>query len=530
MSLVMNQQKLGFNTAVTNYYPEILTDEAMEFLILLHENFNAQRISLLERRKKEQNLFNKGKKPGFPVETKAIREGNWMAGSIPSDLKDRRVEITGPTDRKMMINALNSGAKTFMADLEDSTSPTWRNVLDGQINLRDAVSRTISFKNNTNGKRYQLNEQTATLLVRPRGWHLNEKHLLINKEEASASLVDFGLFFFHNAKQLLKNGTGPYFYLPKLEHYLEARLWNDVFVFAQDYLGIPKGTIKATVLIETITASFQLDEFIFELKDHIVGLNCGRWDYIFSYIKKLRAHDLVTPDRAEVTMQTPFMKAYSLRVIQICHKRGIHAIGGMAAQIPIKEDDAANNAALEKVRRDKEAEVLNGHDGTWVAHPALVAIAMEVFNTHMPEANQIEKQIEGLTITAEDLIEQPEGQCTEAGVRKNINVGILYLLSWLNGNGAAALYHLMEDAATAEISRAQLWQWLKHKVVLEDGRTLTKSLYTELRTEELKKVEAYITKSKMPDTLLGTALQLFDDLVLADTFEDFLTTKAYAYL
>lgn len=530
MSLIMNQHKLSFSSTVSNYYPEILTDEAMEFLTLLHENFNAKRISLLERRKKEQNLFNRGKKPGFPVETKTVREEDWVAGAIPNDLLDRRVEITGPTDRKMMINALNSGAKTFMADLEDSTSPTWGNVLDGQVNLKDAVSGTIHFKNEANGKKYQLNDEIATLLVRPRGWHLSEKHILINNEEASASLVDFGLFFFHNAKQLLQNGTAPYFYLPKLEHYLEARLWNDVFLFAQKFLGIPKGTIKATVLVETITASFQLDEFIFELKDHIVGLNCGRWDYIFSYIKKLRAHELITPDRAEVTMQSPFMKAYSLRVIQVCHKRGIHAIGGMAAQIPIKGDEAANTAALEKVRRDKEIEVLNGHDGTWVAHPALVAVAMDVFNTHMPEANQIQKQIEGLTITAEDLIEKPEGAITEAGVRKNINVGILYLLSWLNGNGAAALYNLMEDAATAEISRAQLWQWLQYKVILEDGRVLTKSLYTEIRNDELKQVAAFIAENKMPDASLKTALQLFDDLVLSDTFDDFLTTKAYAFL
>lgn len=530
MSLVMNQHKLSFNDAVSNYYPEILTDEAMEFLTLLHEKFNEKRILLLERREKEQNLFNKGKKPGFPIETKKVRRGDWVAGTIPRDLLDRRVEITGPTDRKMMINALNSGAKTFMADLEDSTSPTWKNVLDGQVNLKDAVAGTIHFKNEATGKNYQLNEEIATLIVRPRGWHLTEKHILINNEEASASLIDFGLYFFHNAKELLKNGTAPYFYLPKLEHYLEARLWNEVFVFAQSYLGIKKGTIKATVLIETITASFQLDEFIYELKDHIVGLNCGRWDYIFSYIKKLRAHNLITPDRAEVTMQSPFMKAYSLRVIQVCHKRGIHAIGGMAAQIPIRGDEEANNVALEKVRKDKEQEVLNGHDGTWVAHPALVAVAMNVFNSHMPEANQIRKEIEGLAITAEDLIEKPEGNCTEAGVRKNINVGILYLLSWLNGNGAAALYHLMEDAATAEISRAQLWQWLYYEIVLEDGRPLTKSLYEEIRKDEIKQVEAYISAHKIPNNSLDIALQLFDDLVLSDTFDEFLTTKAYSYL
>jgi len=464
-------ENVCFNGITNGSYNEVLTKEALGFLTNLHKKFNAKRIELLEKRNLVQKKFDKGMFPSFPKETKEIREGDWVAAPLPADLLDRRVEITGPTDRKMVINALNSGAPVFMADFEDSNSPTWDNLMQGQVNLRDAINKTISFENKLKGKTYLLNDNTATLLVRPRGLHLNEKHLSIEGEEMSGSLVDFGLYFFHNAKKLIANGSGPYFYLPKLEHYQEARWWNAIFVFAQDYLGISQQTIKATVLIETITASFQIDEIIYELRDHMAGLNCGRWDYIFSYIKKFRNHKkFMVPNRDQVTMATPFMEAYSLRVIQRCHKRGVHAIGGMAAQIPIKNDDEANKAAFAKIKNGKEREVKNGHDGTWVAHPDLVALAMEVFNEHMPTKNQIHIKRNELNITEEQLVEQPKGTVTEVGIRKNINVGILYLESWLNGKGAAALYNLMEDAATAEISRTQVWQWLQNEIKLDSGK------------------------------------------------------------
>ena len=424
---LLKQSKIQFANEVKNYYPEILTDDAIDFITILHEQFNAQRLELLKKREAQQKIFDNGEFPHFPKETKTIREGTWTAGSIPQDLKDRRVEITGPVDRKMVINALNSGAKTFMADLEDSNSPTWENSILGQQNLIDANNKTISLVDTKRGKSYQLNNETAVLLVRPRGLHLNERHIIINNEETSGSLVDFGLYVFHNTRTMLENETAPYFYLPKLEHYTEARWWNDVFNFAQDHLEVPKGTFKATVLVETITASFQLDEIIFELKDHIVGLNCGRWDYIFSYIKKFRNHpDFVVPNRDQVTMTTPFMDAYSKLVIQRCHKRKILAIGGMAAQIPIKNNEKANTAALEKVRIDKEREVKNGHDGTWVAHPALVEIAMTEFNKHMPTPNQLHVTRDDIKITEANLVELPKGTVTEAGIRKNINVGVLY--------------------------------------------------------------------------------------------------------
>ena len=420
---------------------------------------------------------------------------------------DRRVEITGPVERKMIINALNSGAKVFMADFEDSNSPSWENCMEGQQNLIDAINKTISFINE-NGKEYQLNETTATLLVRPRGLHLNEKHLIINGQEISGSLVDFGLYFFYNAKQLLQNNSGPYFYLPKLEHYLEARWWNDVFVFSQDYIEIQQKTIKATVLIETITASFQIDEIIFELKDHMAGLNCGRWDYIFSYIKKFRNHKgFVVPNRDQVTMASPFMEAYSLRVIQCCHKRNVHAIGGMAAQIPVKNDETANEIAYEKVRADKEREAKNGHDGTWVAHPGLVTVAMEIFDKYMPNKNQIENKRTDVQITEAQLVEQPLGTITEAGIRKNINVGILYMESWLSGNGAAALYNLMEDAATAEISRTQLWQWLHTNSKLDDGSVFTITLYNELLENEILKIKRMIGNEKFEQGKFDLALE-----------------------
>ncbi|MFI0492305.1 malate synthase A, partial [Flavobacterium sp.] len=414
---------LNFSEETIEQYPEILTDEAMTFLSLLHENFNERRLALLEERKTQQALFDAGELPTFPVETKSIRESNWQASRTPEDLLDRRVEITGPVDRKMVINALNSGAKTFMADFEDSTSPTWSNLIEGQQNLKDAVNKTITLEDTKKNKKYALNDETAVLIVRPRGLHLNEKHLLVDGQETSGSLVDFGLYAFHNHTQLVKNGTAPYYYIPKLEHYLEARWWNDVFEFTQEHLGEQNGTFKATVLIETITASFQLDEIIFELRDHIVGLNCGRWDYIFSYIKKLRNNPaFIVPNRDQVTMTSPFMSAYSQLVIQRCHKRNIHAIGGMAAQIPIKNDDEANAIAFNKVITDKVREAKNGHDGTWVAHPDLVAIAMKEFDTYMPTKNQIHVKRDDVHVTEADLLEAPKGTITEEGVRKNINV------------------------------------------------------------------------------------------------------------
>ncbi|OAB81445.1 malate synthase A [Cochleicola gelatinilyticus] len=531
MSLLLNQHTLSFSNDVTNYHSDLLTDEALDFITALHENFNKSRLNLLENRVQQQCLFDAGEKPEFPEATKTIRDQEWTAATIPHDLLDRRVEITGPTDRKMMINALNSGAKTFMADLEDSTAPTWKNVIQGQINLRDAVNRTISFTHPIKKKKYTLNKHIATLLVRPRGWHLNEKHILVNNEEVSASLVDFGLYFFTNVQQLIENKSGAYFYLPKLEHYLEARLWNEVFLFAEEYLKVPKNTIKCTALVETITASHQLDELIYELKDYIVGLNCGRWDYIFSYIKKFRNQPgFIVPNRDQVTMTSPFMDAYSKLVIQRCHKRGIHAIGGMAAQIPIKNNKTANDAALEKVRADKEREVKNGHDGTWVAHPDLVAIALSEFDKHMPTANQIERTCDKVVISEADLIEIPNGTVTEEGIRKNINVGVLYTEAWLRGHGAVALYNLMEDAATAEISRTQLWHWLKNKVCLEDGRLFTIDLYKEIFDDEIEKLIIEYGKGGIKNTKLKLATELFDTLVTSEKFEEFLTLPAYKHI
>ena len=530
-SKLLQQTKINFSNEVTNYYPEILTDEALVFITALHEKFNTKRLELLENRLQQQTFFDQGNFPEFPKETKHIRESNWTAGSIPQDLQDRRVEITGPVDRKMIINALNSGAKTFMADLEDSTAPSWKNTIEGQKNLIDANQKTISLTDAQRNKSYTLNTDTAVLLVRPRGLHLNERHLLINNEIASGSLVDFGLYVFHNTNTLLQNGTAPYFYLPKLEHYTEARWWNEVFVFAENYLEVPVGTFKATVLIETITASFQLDEIIYELKDHIVGLNCGRWDYIFSYIKKFRNHpNFIVPNRDQVTMTSPFMDAYSKLVIQRCHKRGILAIGGMAAQIPIKNDEEANTVALEKVRKDKEREVLNGHDGTWVAHPALVQVALTEFNKHMPTPNQLHITSDDVKITAKDLVAIPEGTVTEAGIRKNINVGILYIESWLRGHGAVALYNLMEDAATAEISRTQVWQWLRNEVALEDGSVFNAELYKALLADEVVKITAQIGEENSKNSKLDLAISLFDQLVVAKEFEEFLTVPAYQYI
>ncbi|HEX6086274.1 MAG TPA: malate synthase A [Thermoanaerobaculia bacterium] len=498
----------------------VLSDEALGFVAMLHKEFNPRRLELLAAREERKTRLDAGELPDFLPETRDIRETDWTVAPIPHDLLDRRVEITGPVDRKMIINALNSGANVFMADFEDANSPTWENCIQGQLNLIDAVRRTISL--DTGAKQYKLNEKTATLLVRPRGWHLTEEHVTVDGTPVSASLFDFALYFFHNAKELCARGSGPYFYLPKMESHLEARLWNDVFVRAQQELGVPAGTIRATVLIETILAAFEMHEILWELRDHSAGLNCGRWDYIFSFIKKFRARaDFVTPDRGSITMDKAFLAAYVDELIRTCHKRGIHAMGGMAAQIPIKNDDAANEAAFAKVRADKLREVKAGHDGTWVAHPGMVALAKEVFDEHMPEPNQIDKA-PGVARTADKLLELPQGAITEKGLRQNINVGILYLEAWLGGSGAVPLYNLMEDAATAEISRTQLWQWIHHGAQLDDGRKVDAALYRAIRDEELASI------GERPH--ITTAARIFDELILANELADFLTIPAYAEL
>jgi malate synthase len=499
-------------------WDEILSDEALGFVASLHKEFNPRRLELLAAREARKQRLDAGELPDFLAETREIRESDWTVAPIPHDLQDRRVEITGPVDRKMIINALNSGANVFMADFEDANSPTWRNCVEGQLNLRDAVRRTITFDSGT--KHYELNETIATLLVRPRGWHLVEEHVYVDGEPVSASIFDFAIYFFNNAQELLARGTGPYFYLPKMESHLEARLWNDIFVRAQEYLGIPHGSIRATVLIETILASFEMHEILYELRDHSAGLNCGRWDYIFSFIKKFRARrDFITPDRISITMDKAFLAAYVDLLIQTCHRRGIHAMGGMAAQIPIKDDPAANDAATKKVEADKLREVRAGHDGTWVAHPGLVAVAKNVFDAHMSGPNQLEKTRDHVTITRDDLLRLPEGVITEKGVRQNISVGIQYLAAWLGGSGAVPLYNLMEDAATAEISRTQLWQWIHHGATLDDGRTIDAALYERIRDEELQPLGA--------NDLAERAARIFDRLILAEELADFLTLPAY---
>ncbi len=511
-------------------YDEILTPEALKFVMQLEQEFGNRRRELLQRRQQIQEEINAGKFPRFLPETAHIRESEWQGPPIPSDLMDRRVEITGPVDRKMIINALNSGANVFMADFEDANSPTWRNVVEGQIHLKDAVNRTIEFVA-PSGKHYKLNKTVATLMVRPRGWHLYEKHVLLNGQPVSASLFDFGLFFFHNARALLERGSGPYFYLPKLENHLEARLWNDVFNFAQEALGIPRGSIRATVLIENILATFEMDEILWELREHSAGLNCGRWDYIFSFIKKFRNYpDFVLPDRAQVTMTTHFMRAYSRLTIQTCHRRGVHAIGGMAAQIPIKDNPRANEEALAKVREDKEREAGDGHDGTWVAHPGLVPVAREVFDRLMPTPHQIHRKLKNLQITEADLLAVPDGTITEQGLRLNINVAILYLESWLRGIGCVPIYHLMEDAATAEISRAQVWQWLRHQATLADGRSITKPLYQQLLTEELAHIKQLVGNERFQQGQFEKAAEIFNYLSTSKDFVEFLTLVAYENL
>ncbi|MEL6968934.1 MAG: malate synthase A [Bacteroidota bacterium] len=505
-------------------YDRVLTPAALQFLEALHLQFNERRLALLERRKERQTDIANGTWPNFLPETEGIRQAEWVVAHLPSDLLDRRVEITGPVERKMIINALNSGAKVFMADFEDSNTPNWENVLYGQLNLQDAIRRTINFTHPTTGKQYKLNDQTATLMVRPRGWHLEEKHIQFREAPLSGALVDFGLYFFHNASTLVASGSGPYFYLPKLESHQEARLWNDVFVFAQNYLGIPQGTIKATVLIETILAAFEMDEILYELRQHSAGLNCGRWDYIFSFIKKFRAFpERILPNRGQITMTVPFMQAYCDLLIKTCHRRGVHAMGGMAAQIPIKNDPAANQAALEKVRQDKLREAKLGHDGSWVAHPGLVPVAMEVFDEYLTGPNQVYVKREEVNITAEELLAVPNGTITEDGVRENIRVGILYVESWLRGRGAAALFHKMEDAATAEISRTQLWQWLQQGATLGDGQTLTVPIYDQLQQDEITAMKQWLPA----ENRLAEAIELFDKLVKQAEYADFLTLPAY---
>ena len=531
--MTQNQHLPGITITgeITSEYAAILTPEATAFLAELARQFTARRDQLLDARQVRQSAIDSGRLPDFLPETAAIRnDPSWRVAPVPADLQDRRVEITGPTDRKMVINALNSGAKVFMADFEDANAPAWDNMLQGQINLRDAINRSITFTN-PDGRFYQLNDETATLMVRPRGWHLDESKFLVDGKAIPGGLFDFGLYFFHNASEALARGTGPYFYLPKLESRLEARLWNDVFAFAQDSLGIPQGTIKATVLIETILAVFEAEEILYELRGHSAGLNCGRWDYIFSYIKKLRNHaHYLLPDRAEVTMTVPFMRDYTLHVIKVCHRRGAHAMGGMAAQIPIRNDPERNQAALDKVRADKLREAKEGHDGTWVAHPGLIQVAMEVFDEYMPAANQVERQRDDVNVSAADLLSPSAGDISEAGLRLNLKVGIQYMEAWLGGNGCVPLYNLMEDAATAEISRAQVWQWLHHNATLADGRPLTAALYGKLLEEEMDAIRDELGEARFAGGHFQLAMRLFDEMIRADDFAEFLTLPAYQYL
>ncbi len=513
---------------VTAEVSRILTSEAVAFIAKLHRQFESRRQELLARRAVRQKEFDAGKLPDFLPETANIRNSDWRIAPQPKDMLDRRVEITGPTDRKMVINALNSGASTFMADFEDANCPSWYNIIDGQSNLRDAVRRTVTFEQQ--GKQYRLNDRVAVLIPRPRGWHLDEKHVTIDGRQVSGSIFDFALYFFHNARELLKRGTGPYFYLPKMESHLEARLWNDVFVVAQNELGVPQGTIKGTVLIETVLAAFEMDEILWELREHSAGLNIGRWDYIFSCIKKFRSNkDFCLADRGQVSMTAPFLRAYALSLVKTCHRRGAPAMGGMAAQIPIKNDPAANEAALEKVRQDKLREVTDGCDGTWVAHPGLVPIAKEVFDKHMPQPNQYDKQRPDVNFGAKDLLDfQPEKPITEAGLRNNISVGIQYLGAWLAGNGCVPVFNLMEDAATAEISRSQIWQWIRSpKGVLDDGRKVTKDLFRRLLADELPKVKTTLGDAAYAAGKYEEGAKLFERITTDDNYVEFLTLPAY---
>jgi malate synthase len=515
---------------IPDEFAGMMTPEAVEFVAKLSREFSGRVEEVLQRRAERQERIDAGEMPDFLEETREIREGDWKIAPIPEDLQDRRVELTGPPDRKMTINALNSGAKTWMADFEDANCPTWHNMLESQQNLHEAINRTITYDDPKTGKGYELDEDVAVIIARPRGWHLFEKHMLVDGKQVPAGIFDFGLYFFHNVRTLLALDSGPYFYLPKMESHLEARLWNDVFVMAQDELGIPQGTIKATVLIETILATFEMHEILYELREHSAGLNCGRWDYIFSYIKKFRNKDLLLPDRAQVTMTVPFMRAYSLLTIKTCHQHGAHAIGGMAAQIPSK-DPEENEAAYNKVREDKEREANDGHDGTWVAHPGMVPLAMEAFDKAMTGPNQIETKNPDVNPSAGDLLEKPEGDITEAGFRSNVNVGVQYLAAWLAGRGAVPVFGLMEDTATAEISRAQVWQWIHNDGgVFNDGTEVTEELFRKVLPEELEKIKDLVGEERYKNDEFGKAAELFDRISTDDEFVEFLTYPGYEYL
>jgi malate synthase len=524
-------QALVIGAPIEHGFEQILNPEALAFLEELVRRFAPRIEEALKNREQRLRRLAGGEPLDFLADTESVRAGVWRVAPIPEDLKHRTVEITGPTDRKMVINALNSGADLFMADFEDANSPTWENLIGGQLNLRDAVRRRLSFDDPNTGKQYRLNEKTAVLLVRPRGLHLPERHVTYQGKPIPGCLLDFGLYFFHNAHELLARGTGPYFYLPKLESHREARIWNDVFLHAQEALRIGRGTIKATVLIETLPAVFEMDEILHELREHSAGLNCGRWDYIFSFIKT-RQHDpaAVLPDRSQVTMEQPCMRAYTQLAVRTCHRRGVHSMGGMAAQIPIKNDEARSKAALEKVRADKLREVRDGHDGTWVAHPGLVPVAREVFEAYMKGPNQLERLREDVQVTAADLLQVPQGTRTEEGLRLNVRVGIQYIESWLRGNGCVPLYSLMEDAATAEISRAQVWQWLRHGAALEDGRRVTPEVIGSVIDDEMKTIEREVGSARFQAGRFREARALFERISTAQSLENFLTLPAYEAL
>lgn len=509
----------------------ILNERALSLVAHLHRQFNARRLDLLERRRQRQAELDAGKLPGFLPETAAIRSADWRVAGVPADLLDRRVEITGPVERKMMINALNSRARAFMADCEDSCAPTWENIVRGQQNLKDAVDRTISFSDPQSGKQYRLNERIATLLVRPRGWHLPEKHVQVDGQVTSGSLFDFAVFLANNHASLASHDTGPYFYLPKMESHLEARLWNDVFLEAQDWLGMARGTIKATVLIETILAAFEMDEILYELRDHSAGLNCGRWDYIFSFIKKFRNRaDFVLPDRSLVTMDRHFLKSYVDLLIRTCHRRGAHAMGGMAAQIPIKNDPEANAVAMTRVRADKLREAHAGHDGTWIAHPGLAEIALEAFDSVMTGPNQLNVLRTDASVTAADLLQVPEGPISDAGLRHNVRVGVQYVEAWLGGLGCVPLYNLMEDAATAEISRAQIWQWVRHGAHTADGQPITAERFDAALRDELQVIAREVGAERFAAGRFAAAASLFGEMIRKPEFDEFLTLPAYEQL
>ena len=520
MSIVLDRARIIAEPSTVSGAGEVLTDSALEFLAELHERFDGRRLDLLEAREERQDRFDNGELPDFPEETREIREAEWMIGSIPRDLLDRRVEITGPTNAKMLINALNSGAQAFMADFEDATSPTWEELVQGQVNLRNYWLGRLDYSDPDSGKHYAVGDNPAVLMVRPRGWHLPEDHVTVNGEVIAGALFDFALYLWHNARSALAKGSGPYFYLPKLENRHEAALWNDVFAFAEHKLRLERGTIKATVLIETLPAAFEMDEILYALRENIVGLNCGRWDYIFSYIKRLgRSPDRLTPDRALMTMDKAFLAAYSLRLVATCHRRGAFAMGGMSAFIPVKGDEAANQGALDKVRADKLREAGNGHDGTWVAHPALVPVAAEIFAAIAP--NQLSKMPEHIP-GREEMLKLHAGARTEAGARENIRVGVQYLAAWLGGKGAVPLYNLMEDAATAEICRTQLWQWLKFEAPLDDGRAFTLDLFEQWFDEEVGLL------AEVPN--IAEAARLMHNMIVADDLVEFLTLPAYELL